>query len=446
MSLLSYEDKKGGFVDSEPEFTDDELIQMMAIFCGYFFSTSSNKPNIHGISRIKKLLYVRDMFFMYDIYLNDFDSIDDNNLDIIYNLCNSDYYNELVRVESSYRNGKTLRNVCRKPSNRSALDVLLWKLENKNLYDDLSDNKKLLVAHSIDNEYLLFNKFLKKVDNASFLFNDTFYNNDSGFFRKELDFLYKKGFFNNPSNYNNISIYETGVIEAFCLRKDENFKITGFISIFNYIMSDDNKIFLYDFSDKSIKDLYKVKFTRKQRKFILEKLNELDIDSIISLNNDHCIVSHFRALSKRLHPKDYKDEFPNAYKLFQELKPASEKKVELKSNSIDSKIHQMYNKGYDIISIAKYLLDKPNVFVSRYDSFMRRAEKRNNIKIGGECEVDILLDLLIDIKLSKEDIDSLLEFYQRRDNKKERNLTKKTSSPELVNCIVDILTTKKFLL
>lgn len=423
MTITNLEEVKPGKIKLSIEGDDEEIKQVIALETGCVLATG--KDYIHPtLERISKILYVRDLLASINVVIDPivFNVIKEEELDGLIKAINNNYIiPEKMKIKSKFSS-------------------FIWKLRTgqvfkiKDFYIDLEISEKASVIKGVFSEELLTGFYLCYVNELEgskerdrvfktlkwFAIND-YYNKFKSKYFVEFESL-------APAS------------ESVCLLFCEDFKATSIFSVFRYFTLLENP---EENIGKSVlnfktKDLYKYKLSRKERRKILGHLDYLTEGYRGNLHKKY--RPFVRALEKRLHPKDYKELFPNAYRFFMSFKKSNEHKY-----SKTGWITNLYKENKDILEIASLVYEKyPIDFIYRFDSFVRRAEKE-----GRESD---LLEMLIDTKLDKECFRYLANFYERRVKKlkayekaKENNkyyIPKPIANLDFVNCVLDIINLK----
>lgn len=411
----------------EDFYTEISIKQIIALETGNILVTNDKPITNPSLDRLRKLLYIRDLFAGEYVKLNEdiFWFISDEEIDSLINILENNI--EHLNIKK-----------------RSKFSTFLWQFQNFQLgyvydyYRDINtwdfsilnriNRDELLVDRylkylEIDNNYLENERkiyILKKLSSFGLLSDKAILNLDLGLLSTVEAIRFKYGgdnegirFFGSILKYCLLSIYET-----------DNYNINIFSSAYNF------KPRLY----------YSCKLSRVERRKILEKLDKLDIEGLsknLKVNNK---AKYIRVLEKLLHPKDYKEIFPNAYLLFNSFK-----KTKQHESTYSSWISNLYKENTDIIKIASLVYENYTLdFVYRFDSFARRAEK--------EGKESYLLDILIDAKLNKVCLEFLNNFYNKRMKKLQASYTAKIDNNiyfakpmanlDFVKCVLDIVNLK----
>lgn len=196
------------------------------------------------------------------------------------------------------------------------------------------------------------------------------------------------------------------------LTKEEIGELSYLITLFKADPSEANNksayVLLNLYSDHSfgtIKEFtqcFKYKFSRNERRLILEKLETLVESSCaddLVKEAKKCKISksEWKTFFNYLHPSDYKNVFPGAYDFYiSMLYKKNEKKEEKPQPTVYEK--------------AKHLLDSnPKEFVDKFGSLMLEAEK-----LGDGSEADIASLLCIG-KLDIPMLLQIIEYLQKRE-------------------------------
>jgi len=146
--------------------------------------------------------------------------------------------------------------------------------------------------------------------------------------------------------------------------------------------------------------------TRKVRADILSRLNNV----VEKRGVEACIpdakrfYGHWYVLSERVHPGDYETKFPKAFSFISILKSNAASKMYRTWNSI---LQEKYDKGEDVLSIAKFASARPGEFIRRFDSFLRRG-----MKDGRESDV---MDIFIETSgMKNKTLLELRNYYEKR--------------------------------
>lgn len=410
-----------------------EIKQVIAIELGFILATSES-PIYPDINRLKKLIYVRDILLLDKCVLDYqvFDYITDEELDgLIKVLGENIIIPDKLKMVSKF-------------------DIYLWKartLQPFNVYDfykgvgmpdevkcfDIVRTEELLLGH-----YLLYIGSLKE-DEVKY--NPTL-NLKTRIYKTLKWFAYNNWFTTYGELFYKASENLISRIEAICLMSCENFRATRIFSVIRYfilLQNDPESYFFKAILGIKIQKFYKQGISRRDRRKILAEINRL-CESGFNTNIPK-YKKYIKAMDKRLHPKDYKEIYPAAYRFFKSFRSKSK----VKQISTRSEIAQIYKENNDITEIAKLIYNNYgcSVFVNRFDSLARRAEKDRK-------ETDIL-DLLIDAKIGDIELDYLEGFYNRRlyKLKASQNATsipyypKPCANEDFINCVLDVIKFKR---
>lgn len=414
-------------LELEDFYTELSIKQIIALETGNILVTNDKPVTNPNLDRLRKLLYIRDLFAGEYVRLHEdiFKFISDEEIDSLINILENNIKHLNIKK-------------------RSKFSTFLWQFNNFQLgyvYDYYRDINTwdFSILNKIDSNELLVDRYLKylevvnnysesgrkiyilkKLSSFGLISDNTILNLDLGLLSTVEAIRFKYGgdnenirFFGSILKYCLLSIYET-----------DNYNINIFSSAYNF------KPKLY----------YSCKLSRVERRKILEKLDKLDIEvapKSLKVNNRS---KYIRVLEKLLHPKDYKKLFPNAYLLFNSFK-----KTEQHKPTFSNWVSNLYRENTDIIKIASLVYENYTLdFVYRFDSFARRAEK--------EGKESYLLDILIDAKLNKNCLEFLDTFYKKRIKKLQASYTAKIDNNvyfakpmanlDFVNCVLDIINLK----
>lgn len=164
----------------------------------------------------------------------------------------------------------------------------------------------------------------------------------------------------------------------------------------------------------------KIKLSRPQRREILERLERLlttqSLEKVIP--DAKRFYGHWVLLSEFLHPGDYKEKYPKTISFFSALKSKDLVKT---FKTWESILQDKYNRGENIMKIAKFVSARPGELVRRFDSLLRRAKKT-----GQESD---LLDIFLDTEgMKNKTLLELLAYYDKRNSGATRMISIKGSS------------------
>lgn len=422
MTITNLEEVKPGKIKFSIEGDDEEIKQVIALETGRVLATG--KDYIHPtLERLSKILYVRDLLASINVVIDPivFNVIKEEELDGLIKAINNNYViPEKMKIESKFSS-------------------FIWKLRTgqvskiKDFYIDLEISEKASVIKGVFSEELLIGFYLCYV-------NELKGSKERDRVFKTLKWFAINDYYNKfRSKYLEFESLAPA-IESVCLLFRKDFKATSIFSVFRYftLLENPEENIGKSVIDFKAKDLYKYKLSREERRKILGHLDYLTEGYRGNLHKRY--RPFVRALEKRLHPKDYKELFPNAYRFFMSFKKSNEHKY-----SKTGWITNLYKENKDILEIASLVYEKyPIDFIYRFDSFVRRAEKE-----GRESD---LLEMLIDTGLDKECFRYLANFYERRikklkayENAKENNkyyIPKPTANLDFVDCVLDIINIK----
>lgn len=148
-----------------------------------------------------------------------------------------------------------------------------------------------------------------------------------------------------------------------------------------------------------------VSLPRKSRRNILEMIENV----ILRKGFSECIKDSKRfygpwlVLSERVHPGDYSKQYPEAHRFFETVKTRIKAKEFKTWHSV---LQKMYDTGSDLLSITKYISQRPGEFVRRFDSLIRRNSGTNSADI---------MEIFIDCPgMKNKTLLSLYNYYDRR--------------------------------
>jgi len=411
-------------------YTTEEIKQLIALETGNILTTSKNViPTTN--KRLRKILYIRNTLLEDNIIISDSMSLNyitDIELDALISLIKKNF---MIPVAYKFNN------------------PFIWRLLNKqvfnvnNIYSDISiteENKSTLKTLDAVYSYKgLLKYYLNYLSSSKYDLIDT-----SRYYRIMLWFAINN-FYNIYSDliYSYTDLNIRSDIEALCLLVNNNkaFNVTSIFSIIKYFIllqaqtADNN--FGQKITSFKVSVCFKQNINRNIRRRILQQIDNLrDINNIPEIYKPY-----IKALDKRLHPSDYKNIFPNAYKFFVLHRDKSNKQSDsLVSSRINSEISKMYKENdASIIQIASLVCSKyPTAFISRFDSFARRAEK--------EGKESYLLDILIDTDFEVDYLITLKTSYLKKLDKikikEERSNNfhlKPTVNKDFIECVLDII-------
>lgn len=408
-----------------------EIKQVISIELGFILATSES-PIYPDMNRLKKLIYVRDILLLEGITLDYqiFDYITDEELD------------GLIKVlEENFIIPDKLKVV-------SKFDVYLWKaktLQPFNVYDFYKGVKmpdELKCIDIVNTEEILLGNYLLYIlkedevnHNPNLNLKTRIYKTLNWFAYNNYFITYRELLYKAPENL-------MSSIEAICLMSCKDFRATKIFSVIRYfilLQNDPESYFFKAILDIKIHKFYEQRISRRDRRRILAEIDRL-CKSGFNINIPK-YKKYIKAMDKRLHPKDYKEIYPDAYKFFKSFRSKGKTKLP----SVISEIAQIYKENDDIVEIANLIYKNygNSVFVNRFDSLARRAEESRK-------ETDIL-DLLIDIKLDEIELNYLEDFYNRRlyKLKASQNATsisyypKPCANEDFINCVLDVIKFKR---
>ena len=147
---------------------------------------------------------------------------------------------------------------------------------------------------------------------------------------------------------------------------------------------------------------------RSQRKALMNTIEEVIATKGLAATvvDAKRFYGHWLLLSERLHPGEYSKTHPLTAEFFSSLKNNEVKKTYKTWYSI---LQEKYNKGEDIVDIAKFISKRPGELARRFDSLIRRA------KVAGK-EYDIFNVFIETDGMKNKTLTELLGYYDRRNS------------------------------